>query len=236
MKMKSLSVSAIVSGMILFASCDEQGGGAASSGKIESDIDSVSYALGINVASNITNQGVEQLNADLIAAAVREYNKDPESAKMTNDEAMKFLNRYFSQIQEREREEQGSEQRAEGEAFLQENAERSEVKVTESGLQYEVVKKGDGKSPTAESEVVVHYKGTLINGEVFDSSYERGEPAEFPLGNVIPGWTEGLQLMKEGAEYKFYIPYQLAYGERGAGQNIPPYATLVFEVELIEVK
>lgn len=123
-----------------------------------------------------------------------------------------------------------------GEAFLKENAQKEGVKTTASGLQYLVLKEGDGKSPKATDVVKVHYKGTLIDGKEFDSSYKRGEPIEFPLNRVIPGWTEGVQLMKEGAKYQFFIPAKLAYGERGAGGVIPPNATLIFEVELIAVK
>ena len=123
-----------------------------------------------------------------------------------------------------------------GEKFLAENKLRDGVKTTESGLQYEVIKLGKGKKPTAESTVKVHYEGTLIDGTVFDSSYKRGEPIEFPLSGVIKGWTEGLQLMPVGSTYKLYIPYQLGYGDRGAGQSIPPYSALIFTVELLDIK
>ena len=124
-----------------------------------------------------------------------------------------------------------------GEAFLKENAKKEGVKTTASGLQYKVLKEGDGKTPKATDTVSVHYKGTLLDGTEFDSSYKRGEPAEFPLNRVIPGWTEGVQLMKEGAKYQFTIPSKIAYGERGTpGGPIPPNAALIFEVELIKVK
>jgi len=127
------------------------------------------------------------------------------------------------------------ENKAEGTAFLAENAQKKGIVTTASGLQYEVLKPGDGAKPTATSQVTVHYKGTTLGGNEFDSSYKRGMPATFPLNRVIPGWTEGLQLMQEGAKYRFYIPADLAYGERGAGRDIGPNATLIFDVELLKV-
>ena len=123
----------------------------------------------------------------------------------------------------------------EGQDFLEQNKKRAGVQTTASGLQYEVLTAGTGVKPLATDSVLVHYKGTLLNGKQFDSSYDRGEPISFPLNRVIPGWTEGVQLMPAGSKYKFFIPYNLAYGERGAGQDIPPYSTLIFEVELLKV-
>ena len=129
-----------------------------------------------------------------------------------------------------------SENKAAGEAFLAENAKKTTIVSTASGLQYEIIEQGEGTSPSATDNVTVHYKGTTIDGTVFDSSYDRGTPATFPLNRVIAGWTEGLQLMKEGAKYRFYIPSELAYGERGAGKDIGPNSALIFDVELIKVQ
>ena len=148
------------------------------------------------------------------------------------------INAAFGVIQERMQAAEAAKAKefsAAGEAFLAENAKRDEVTVLESGLQYEVITEGEGAKPTADSVVRTHYRGTLINGEQFDSSYDRGEPTEFPVGGVIAGWTEALQLMNVGSKWKLYIPYHLAYGERGAGGAIGPYATLVFDIELIEI-
>ena len=150
---------------------------------------------------------------------------------MNADEATEWLNKTM----EAKEAEKNKGLAAEGEAFLAENAKREGVSVTESGLQYEVVTMGEGEKPTAESKVKVHYHGTLIDGTVFDSSVQRGEPIEFPLNGVIKGWTEGLQLMPVGSKFILYIPYQLAYGEQGAGELIGPYEALIFEVELLEI-
>ena len=149
-----------------------------------------------------------------------------------------MLEHYFTELEQRqqaEAAERGKAAKGEGEAFLAENKKRAGVVTTPSGLQYEIVKEGTGRQPKANDTVRCHYEGTLIDGTVFDSSYRRNQPAEFGLRQVIAGWTEGVQLMKEGSIFKFYIPYNLAYGERGAGADIPPYAALIFTVELIKV-
>jgi FKBP-type peptidyl-prolyl cis-trans isomerase FklB len=148
------------------------------------------------------------------------------------------INAAFQAMQERaqqEQESQAKELAVEGETFLAENAKRDEVNITDSGLQYEVLTEGEGDKPAASDTVRVHYHGTLINGTVFDSSVERGQPAEFPVNGVIAGWVEALQLMNKGSKWKLFIPYNLAYGERGAGGDIGPYSALVFEVELVDI-
>jgi FKBP-type peptidyl-prolyl cis-trans isomerase FklB len=148
------------------------------------------------------------------------------------------LNAAFQVIQEQveaDKKEQATQFAGEGEAFLTDNAKREEVTVLESGLQYEVLTAGDGDTPTADSVVSTHYRGTLIDGKQFDSSYDRGEPAQFPVGGVIAGWTEALQQMQVGAKWKLYIPYHLAYGEAGAGADIGPFQALIFDIELLEI-
>ena len=150
---------------------------------------------------------------------------------MSSREAQQMLNDYFKKKEK----EQAETAIAEGKVFLEQNARKAGVVQTRSGLQYEVLTEGSGRSPKATDTVRCHYEGRLLDGTVFDSSYKRGEPADFGLNQVITGWTEGVQLMKEGAKYRFYIPYLLGYGERGAGASIPPYSTLVFDVELIKV-
>ncbi|PLX14799.1 MAG: peptidylprolyl isomerase [Salinivirgaceae bacterium] len=196
--------------------------------------DSLGYALGAQIIEGIA-QGAEQLKvADKIDnSKIFEAIKDvlTDTTAMDAQTARRLIDAVVKEAQDKEAAEKG----AEGKAFLEKNKEREGVMTTESGLQYEVLKEGTGASPIATDKVKVHYHGTLIDGTVFDSSVERGEPAEFPLNRVISGWTEGLQLMKEGAKYKFYIPQELGYGSRAAGK-IPPYATLIFEVELLEVE
>ncbi|MBR4773481.1 MAG: FKBP-type peptidyl-prolyl cis-trans isomerase [Bacteroidales bacterium] len=201
-------------------------------------MDKLSYALGHNIGHQLIGMGLkESLNVEDYAAAIADVLQGRQP-KMSHEEVHEVLEHYFAELEERqqaEAAERGKAAKSEGEAFLKENAQKAGVTVTPSGLQYEVVKEGTGRQPKASDTVRCHYEGTLIDGTVFDSSYRRGMPAEFGLRQVIAGWTEGVQLMKEGSVFKFYIPYNLAYGEHGAGADIPPYAALIFVVELIKV-
>lgn len=192
----------------------------------------ISYALGLGIAHQLKCMGIEDFSVEDFSQSVSDVLADKTPA-MTNREAQELLNDYFQKKQK-----EGAEKAiAEGKVFLEANGKREGVTTTKSGLQYEVLTPGKGeRSPKATDTVVCHYEGRLVSGKVFDSSYERNQPAEFGLNQVIPGWTEGLQLMSEGAKFRFYIPYLLGYGEQGAGPSIPPYSTLVFDVELISVK
>lgn len=192
----------------------------------------ISYALGLGIAHQLKSMGIEDFSVEDFSQSVSDVLADKTPA-MTNREAQELLNDYFQKKQKEEAE----KAIAEGKVFLEANGKREGVTTTKSGLQYEVLTPGKGEhSPKATDTVVCHYEGRLVSGKVFDSSYERNQPAEFGLNQVIPGWTEGLQLMSEGAKFRFYIPYLLGYGEQGAGPSIPPYSTLVFDVELISVK
>jgi FKBP-type peptidyl-prolyl cis-trans isomerase FklB len=193
-------------------------------------MDKVSYALGMSIGHQLQQMSATELNIDDFAQAIKDV--FAAKAQLTDAEAQTAVQTFFQQ----KAEEQAAAAKAEGENFLAENAKKPGVKTLPSGLQYEVLREGNGRKPSATDEVECHYEGTLINGQVFDSSYRRGETATFGLNQVIKGWTEGLQLMQEGAKYRFFIPYNLAYGEQGAGQAIPPYAALIFDVELIKVK
>ena len=193
-------------------------------------MDKLSYALGLSMGNNFKGSGIQELNVDDFAAAVRSV-YDGSKPEMTIDEAKQVVTEFFTELEKR----QVEMNREVGKRFLEENAKKEGVKVTASGLQYKIVKEGNGIHPSANDKVTVHYTGRLIDGTVFDSSYKRNAPADFGLQQVIAGWTEGVQLMAEGAKYRFYIPYMLAYGEGGAGASIPPFATLIFDVELIKV-
>jgi len=201
-------------------------------------MDKLSYALGLGIGRQLSQMGAADLNIDDFAQAVKDM-IDGKEPQVPAAEAQQIVEDFFRRQEEKQRAEAAEKYKgakSEGEKYLSENAKKEGVVTLPSGLQYQVLKEGNGKSPKATDKVVCHYEGMLIDGTMFDSSIQRGEPATFPLNGVIAGWTEGLQLMKEGAKYRFFIPYQLGYGERGAGASIPPFATLVFDVELIEVK
>lgn len=200
-------------------------------------MDKVSYALGLGIGQQLSQMGASELNIDDFAQAIKDVIAGAE-LKVQHREAQQIVQEYFAKQEKKinaQRAEQGKAQKEAGEKYLAENAKREGVVTTGSGLQYKVLTEGKGKQPTAKDTVKCHYEGFLIDGTVFDSSVQRGEPATFALQQVIAGWTEGVQLMKEGAKYRFFIPYRLAYGEGGAGAAIPPYATLIFDVELIQV-
>lgn len=194
-------------------------------------MDKLSYAFGMIIGHNLKGMAVKNLCGTDFAQAVSDVLEGNPTA-LADSEAQQIVTTY---LQEQEAG-KGKAAREEGEKFLAENAAKEGVTVLPSGLQYMVLSEGTGRQPAATDKVKCHYEGRLTDGTVFDSSYRRGEPAVFPLNGVIAGWTEGLQHMKEGAKYRFFIPYRLAYGERGAGSSIPPYAALVFDVELIEVQ
>ena len=195
------------------------------------EMDSLSYSIGILMGQNLKQQGFDTINPVSMADAINDVVKGNE-LKVPMDEAQALVQNYAK----KQAENKSASARSGGEEFLVENGARAEVTTTETGLQYEVMQTGEGATPGPTDKVKVHYHGMLIDGTVFDSSVDRGEPISFPVNGVISGWTEALQLMKEGDKWKIFIPYNLAYGERGAGAQIPPYAALIFEVELLEVQ
>ena len=201
-------------------------------------MDKLSYALGLGIGQQLKQMGLkDNLVIEDFAASITDVLNDNQ-LQMTNAEAQVLVNSFFQEQEKKmqaQRAEAGKAELERGRVFLENNGKRAEVTTTKSGLQYEVLTEGTGKHPKATDKVRCHYEGRLIDDTVFDSSYRRNEPAVFGLNQVIAGWTEGLQLMGEGAKYRFYIPYLLGYGESGAGEMIPPYATLVFDVELLEV-
>ncbi|MCH5246750.1 MAG: FKBP-type peptidyl-prolyl cis-trans isomerase [Muribaculaceae bacterium] len=199
--------------------------------------DKLSYALGLSMGNNFRNSGIQEINvndfADGVAAVF--YGSQP---KMSYNEAKDIINKFFTELDAKQKEQLAKSaeiNKQAGEAFLKENGKRAEVKTTPTGLQYEVLVEGSGKSPSRDDRVEVHYTGKLIDGTVFDSSVERGVPATFGVTQVIPGWVEALQLMKEGAKWRLFIPSNLAYGPQGAGPTIGPNSTLIFDVELLKV-
>ena len=193
-------------------------------------MEKISYALGMSIAKNILVSGVKDLNIAEFVKGVEDVVSNSNTT-LTPEEAQKLLNEFFTKLED----EKTKIQKEVGIDFLVENSKKEGVVTLPSGLQYKIIKEGTGKIPTANDSVECHYEGKLIDGTVFDSSYERKQTATFGVTQVIPGWVEALQLMPEGSKWELYIPYNLAYGERGAGQAIPPFATLIFDIELVKV-
>jgi len=205
--------------------------------EIVTDMDKAAYSIGYDIGSSLKDQDVTDLNLDLIYKGMADAQSGTDTL-LTQEEMMNALQTFQTTMMERQQakaERDAAENITAGEAFLAENATKEGVQTTESGLQYKVITEGSGPRPQATDQVTVHYRGTLLDGTEFDSSYSRGEPATFGLNQVIPGWTEGVQLMNVGSKFEFYIPANLAYGERGAGGTIGPNSTLIFEVELISI-
>lgn len=217
-----------LSSLILFIACKTEKTN--KTANLITELDSVSYSLGVNIGENIKTQ-FEDINLDNFEAGIKDVLEKDVEAKISDNQAQAIIQSYFSKKQQK----QSESVIEEGINFLRENGKREGVTTLASGLQYEVINDGTGPKPTIEDNVTTHYHGTLIDGTVFDSSVDRGEPASFPVGGVIKGWTEALQLMSVGSKWKLYVPYDLAYGERGAGPQIGPYSTLIFEVELISI-
>ena len=214
------------SALLLFVACKSD---APKEVILSNEIDSVSYSLGVNIGENIKTQ-FEDIKIDNFLTGLKEV-IDGTEPKINNDQALMVIQNYFTKKQSAMSEEKIDE----GRKFLEENSKKEGVITLASGLQYEVITNGSGDKPKLEDNVTTHYHGTLIDGTVFDSSVDRGEPASFSVGGVIKGWTEALQLMSVGSKWKLYVPYDLAYGERGAGPQIGPYSTLIFEVELLSI-
>lgn len=198
--------------------------------KLNNTLDSASYAFGLSMASSLKAGGLKSLNYDLLVKGLQStFSGQP--ALLSQENAQQAIEKLFKSLSEAKY----AAQLSEGRKFLEQNKTAPGVQTTASGLQYQVLSPGSGPKPSAGDRVKVNYRGTLLSGKQFDSSYDRNEPLVISIQNVIPGWTEGMQLMAEGAKYKFFIPYQLAYGERGAGPDITPYSTLIFEIELLKI-
>jgi FKBP-type peptidyl-prolyl cis-trans isomerase FklB len=204
---------------------------------LKDEKEKISYSVGVEIGTTLKKQGID-VAPDALTRGIRDALSGAKTL-MTEEEIVETLTNFRKEFVAKKQElakQQGEKNKKEGEAFLAENGKKEGVKTLPSGLQYKVIKPGSGKKPKAEDLVTVHYRGTLIGGTEFDSSYRRGKPATFPANRVIPGWTEILQLMEEGAKWEIFIPSNLAYGERGAGDEIGPNATLIFEIELISVQ
>ena len=199
--------------------------------KLNDEVDSVSYSLGVNIGENIKSQ-FPDIDLKNFESGIEDVLSEKKQPKIEGQDAQKVIQEYFTKQQAKASEGKIEE----GKAFLAENGKRKEVITLESGLQYEIITSAEGPKPTLNDQVTTHYHGTLLDGTVFDSSVDRGQPATFPVSGVIKGWTEALQLMSVGAKWRLYVPYDLAYGERGASAQIGPYTTLIFDVELLKIK
>lgn len=239
--MKSVLTAVLLAGVLATTAQAQDRAAEAKAAEVKPELkptkENISYAIGMNIGGNIKRQGIEA-DVEVLAKAIKDVMADG-TTRFTEQEAQQILMAMTAELrtkQEAERKLQAGKNKAEGETFLAENAKKSGVKKTESGLQYKVITAGTGEQPKVSDTVSTHYRGRLINGTEFDSSYKRGQPAEFPVTGVIKGWTEALQLMPVGSKWELYIPSDLAYGERGSGRDIGPDATLIFEIELIEIK
>lgn len=238
-KMKSVLTSIFAIGLLAFqASAQDQKAEQKTEPKL--DLQKLSYAIGMNIGNSLTNirhQSIE-IDVDTMTKAVKDVMAGKPTT-LTEQEARQAIGDMNNELRRRHEEERkglGEKNKKEGEAFLAENAKKPEVKTTSSGLQYKIITEGKGEIPKASDTVTTQYRGRLIDGTEFDSSYKRGQPAQFPVTGVIKGWTEALQMMPVGSKWELYIPSDLAYGERGSGQNIGPNATLIFEIELVGIK
>lgn len=229
MKLHRLAASVAVLSLVL-AGCDNK---AADSAELKTPAQKASYGIGLSMGKNLSQEGMDDLDSQAVALGIEDALAKKDQ-RLTDEELMEAFGFLQARAQERMSALNDAAAKA-GADFLAENAKREGVQTTESGLQYEVIKKAEGAQPKVSDVVSVHYQGTLVDGSVFDSSIERGEPVEFPVGGVIPGWVEGLQLMKVGEKYKFYIPSELAYGAQSPTPAIPANSTLVFEVELLDI-
>lgn len=230
--MKSTSLLLMSAAVVFsFTACEGQKKESKGDLTIKSQIDSVSYGIGSTIGRNLQKDGLDSISVDLLAKGIKDV-FEGKAESITAEQAQAVISAY---IQDKQMKQQ-SANTEKGKKFLEENSKKQGVVTLPSGLQYMIIKEGTGPKPTAADKVSTHYHGTLIDGKVFDSSVERGQPVSFPVNGVIPGWTEALQLMPVGSKWKLFIPSDLAYGERGAGGDIGPNETLIFEVELLSIE
>ena len=234
--MRMMAMAAAAVALLALAACDKKGKGEGEA----VDSEKLGYALGLEIGNSLKQIGADEgsIDLDAMGKGIADQLKG-EKPEMNDEEIAKVKTAFFNQMREKQIariKAEGEGNLKKGEAFLAENGKKEGVVTTASGLQYKVVKEGNGKRPNINSQVSVHYRGRLLDGSEFDSSYSRNQPANFPLKGVIPGWSEGVQLMKEGGKYELYVPAKLAYGENGAPPKIGPNSTLIFEVELLSVK